>query len=96
MKTTINLPVEVVRGLKLHAVRHGRKMRETALEVLRAGTASVSNTRPILKLKTLPRIKARRIKSAGVNRISAQEMSDWVKQADLQGETDRYEKAFGH
>jgi hypothetical protein len=37
MKTTIDLPVEVVRGLKLHTVRHGRKLKETALEILRTG-----------------------------------------------------------
>lgn len=46
MKTTINLPVEVVRGLKLHAVRHGRKMKDTTLEILRAGVGRRGLAKP--------------------------------------------------
>lgn len=35
MKTTIDLPLEIVRALKLHTVHQGRKLKDTALEILR-------------------------------------------------------------
>jgi plasmid stability protein len=47
MKTTIDLPVEVVRGLKLHTVRHGRKLKETALEILQAGLFRCGQARSV-------------------------------------------------
>ena len=37
MKTTMDLPVELIREMKLRAVREGRKLREVAEEVIRRG-----------------------------------------------------------
>ena len=37
MKTTIDLPDDLVRRMKLRAVREGKKMREIAAEVVRRG-----------------------------------------------------------
>lgn len=37
MKTTIDLPEDLVREMKFRAVREGRKLREVAEEVLRRG-----------------------------------------------------------
>jgi len=37
VKTTMDLPVELVREMKLRAVREGRKLREVAEEVIRRG-----------------------------------------------------------
>ena len=39
MKTTIDLPVEIARGLKLQAVTHGRKLKDLATEIIRLGMA---------------------------------------------------------
>lgn len=37
MKTTMDLPVELIREMKLRAVQEGRKLREVAEEVIRRG-----------------------------------------------------------
>jgi len=37
MKTTIELPDDLVRELKIHAVREGRKFKDVVAEFLRAG-----------------------------------------------------------
>ncbi|MCU0982596.1 MAG: hypothetical protein MUF25_25845 [Pirellulaceae bacterium] len=39
MKTTFDLPEDLVREMKFRAVREGRKLREVAEEVLRRGLA---------------------------------------------------------
>ena len=40
MKATFDLPEELVRELKLRAVREGRKLKDAAAAVLRAGLAA--------------------------------------------------------
>jgi hypothetical protein len=40
MKTTIDLPAELVRKLKLRAVREGRKLKELAAQLLSDGLAA--------------------------------------------------------
>jgi plasmid stability protein len=43
MKTTMDLPEDLIREMKLRAVREGRKLREVAEEFLRRGLAAQSN-----------------------------------------------------
>ena len=43
MKTTLDLPEELVRQLKLRAVREGRKLKDAAADVLRAGLVAQGN-----------------------------------------------------
>ncbi len=61
MKTTFDLPAELVRALKLRAVREDRKLKDVAAEVVRRGLAagtpqSVGATRrvrlPLVQCKT--------------------------------------------
>jgi plasmid stability protein len=40
MKTTIDLPEDLVREMKFRAVREGRKLRDVAAEVFRRGLAA--------------------------------------------------------
>ncbi len=40
MKTTIDLPEDLVREMKFRAVREGRKLREVAEEIFRRGLAA--------------------------------------------------------
>lgn len=42
MKTTFDLPEELVREMKFRAVREGRKLRDVAEEVFRKGLAAAS------------------------------------------------------
>ena len=44
MKTTFDLPANLVRQLKLRAVRQGRKLKDAAADVLRAGLAKQPNS----------------------------------------------------
>jgi hypothetical protein len=60
MKTTLDLPVELVREMKLRAAREGRKLKDVATEVVRrglAGSATVTGTEP--RRVTLPLIECR-------------------------------------
>jgi hypothetical protein len=45
MKTTIDLPEDLVREMKFRAVREGRKLREVAEEVFRRGLATPASSR---------------------------------------------------
>jgi plasmid stability protein len=47
MKTTLDLPDELVRRLKLRAVHEGRKLKEVAADMLRTGLAA--QTAPLEK-----------------------------------------------
>ena len=42
MKTTLDLPEDLVRRMKLRAVREGRKLKDVASEVFRRGLAASS------------------------------------------------------
>lgn len=43
MKTTLDLPEDLVRRMKMRAVREGRKLKDVASEVVRRGLAAPSN-----------------------------------------------------
>jgi plasmid stability protein len=69
MKTTLDLPDELVRQLKLRALRDGRKLKDAAAEALRAGLAASATShanveRPAQVIKDkktgLPVIQCRR------------------------------------
>lgn len=53
MKTTMDLPEELVREMKFRAVREGRKLREVAEEILRRGLAE-SGIRNRIELPLIP------------------------------------------
>ncbi len=57
MKTTIDLPEDLVREMKFRAVREGRKLRDVAEEVFRRGLAApapVAGVRQRVKLPIIP------------------------------------------
>ena len=58
MKTTIDLPEDLVREMKFRAVREGRKLREVAEEVFRRGMAAPFPTPGIRHRVKLPIIPA--------------------------------------
>lgn len=96
MKTTIDLPSDLVRAFKLHAVHHGLKLNTTAVAILRA-TLEQQTPRAQKSLpKTLPLMPMRPRSAPRLKPLSAQEMSDFIKQADLEADAVLYEKAFGH
>lgn len=49
MKTTLDLPPELVKQLKLRAVHEGRKLKDSVADVLRAGLKAKSNGTPTHK-----------------------------------------------
>ena len=48
MKTTLDLPEELVREMKIRAAREGRKLRDVATEIIQRG---ISSTGPTIKPK---------------------------------------------
>jgi hypothetical protein len=98
MKSTIDLPPDLVRAFKLHVAHHGLKMNTTAVAMLRAQLQRREETRSARKSvpKRLPLLKVRPLATARVRRMSAQQMSDFIKEAELEIDTARHEKAFGH
>lgn len=57
MKTTIDLPEDLVREMKFRAVREGRKLRDVAEEVFRRGLAApapLPGVRQRVKLPIIP------------------------------------------
>ncbi len=99
MKTTLDLPNDLVREIKQRAASEGRKVKEVAADLLRAALAPSAETKspPAAPLsKTLPTIRARSAPPESAAPLTAQEFCDWVKQADVDLEVERYEKALGH
>ena len=98
MKTTIDLPADLVRAFKLHAVHRGLKFNTTAVAILRAKLELQEHAPRARKSlpKTLPLMPVRPLTAPRLKPMSAQAMSDFIKQADLEADTERYEKAVGH
>lgn len=100
MKTTLDLPDDLVKALKLRAVREGKKLKEAVAETLRAGLASArvrKNGRAAQRVpKTLPLIKSGRVKRAAGKRMGPQQFSDFIKDAELEHEAGRHESTLGH
>src|ERR1700722_2229599 len=48
MKTTLDLPDDLVRAVKLRALREGRKLKEAVAELLRRGLAATPMPRPTI------------------------------------------------
>jgi hypothetical protein len=96
MKTTIDLHDELVRAFKLHAARRSLKLNATAVAILRSQLGAKKNRAEKSLPKTLPLMPARPLPTPRVKPMSAQAMSDYIKQADLDAEKEGYEKASGH
>ncbi|MCX5661850.1 MAG: antitoxin [Planctomycetota bacterium] len=93
MKTTLDLPDELVRRLKLRAVRDGRKLKDVTADVLRLGLAvksTASSDEPAVVLKDkktgLPVIQCRRAAPRGqeltperVAEILAAQEAGWAR-----------------
>ena len=60
MKTTLDLPGELVREIKLHAVHEGRKLKDAVADLLRKGLAAdAAAGRPRVRRVKLPLIECR-------------------------------------
>jgi plasmid stability protein len=86
MKTTLDLPNDLVREIKLRAAREGRKVKEVAADLLPAALAPSTETKspPAASLaKTLPTIGATSAPSERAAVLSAQEFCEWVKEQSV-------------
>src|ERR1700733_15400343 len=99
MRTTLDLPEELVRRLERRAVDVGRTPEQVAADLLAAGLSPKGASAPgsaEVVAKRLPLIKARPAAPADVKNMSGQACADWLKDIEEQQEVERYEKAFGH
>ena len=100
MKTTVDLPEDLVRGLKLRALEDGKTLQVLVAELLRMPSADVPVTPARARglPKRLPVIAARPLtpsKASGKPRsraLSAQQINDWLKQADTNLEVEHHEE----
>jgi hypothetical protein len=94
VKTTIDLPENIVRGLKLRALQDGKTLQALAAELLRMTPARSPSARAQGRIvaKNLPVIAARPLAKAKPKPMTAQQMSDWLKQADLDLEAEHHEE----
>ena len=99
MKTTVELPDDLVREIESRAEREGRKLQDAVADLLRKGLAPADvhgyASGPTVP-KHLPFIKARPANPLDVQSLNQQEWCDWLKDLEQQHEVERYEKAFGH
>ena len=56
MKTTLDLPDDLVRAVKLRALHDGRKLKDAVADLLREGLAAANDPQPRRAGKTFPRI----------------------------------------
>ncbi len=86
MKVTIDLPEDLILDLKLKAVHERRKLKDVVAERLRATpTQSTPRRQPKSQepAQSLPVLKATAKGKVAVAGLSAQQMSDWIKQQAL-------------
>ena len=88
MKTTLDLPSDLVREIKLRAVNEGRKLKDTMTDLLRKGLG----TRASRKGAKLSRVKLPLIQC----RRSAKLTPDQVAAALLKQETEWHHEVAGH
>ena len=99
MKTTLDLPSDLVQEIKLRAVNEGRTLKDVAADLLRSALAPApkSSSLPAAVVpKNLPKIKACSIPTQSFASLTKQAFCDCIKQADLALEVERDETAFGH
>ena len=99
MKTTIDLPEALVREIKCRAKHEGRTVKDVVADLLAAGLSPAVETTPpsdLVASKNLPLIKVRPVKPKDIQKMTAQDWCDWIKDVDCQLDVERYEKALGH
>jgi len=60
MKTTLEIPDELMRRVKMRAVQRNQKLKDTVAMLLEAGIAAASDDTPLAHLPKPVRLKARR------------------------------------
>jgi plasmid stability protein len=99
MKTILELPDALVSEIELRAIHEGRGVNDVVAELLIAAMSPArkpgSRDGETLS-KNLPLIKVRPAQPADARRLTTQEWCDWIKEADLRLEIERYEKTLGH
>jgi plasmid stability protein len=99
MKTTLDLPDDLARAVKLRALQDGREVEDIISDVLSANLLPAKTAMPEVGQtvsKNLPMIKVRPAQPSDASSMTTQEWCDWLKDVDLQLEVERYEKALGH
>jgi hypothetical protein len=61
MKTTLEIPDELMRRVKMRAVQRNRRLKDTIATLLEAGIATVSDDVPLARIPKPVRLKTRRL-----------------------------------
>lgn len=85
MKTTLDLPAELVREMKMRAAGEGRKLRDVATEIFRRGLAGEGNLRPSPQRRVkLPLVKcgpaSKKATTTHVAEVLLKQEADWIRE----------------
>lgn len=99
MKITLDLPDELMRQIERCAVQEGRTPNEVAIDLLRAALTPAREFdhighEPELP-KTLPLMKVRPASPTDEPLEGAQAWCEWLKNADLGLDVERFERTLG-
>jgi len=84
MKTTLDLPAELVREMKLRAADEGRKLRDVATEIFRRGLMQPSSLVATAQHRVkLPLIKCDKTKSPA-KQITAEQVADVLLKQEME------------
>lgn len=92
MKTTLDLPDELIRAVKLKAVRDGRKLKDAIAELLRMGLAA-TGTRPAARGLRKRKIKGPIIRCRHAARDSTEMTPERVAQLLIEQEAAWHDEA---
>jgi hypothetical protein len=93
MKTTLELPDDLVNEIKIRAMQDGRDVSDTIAELLRKGLTLAESAARAPLPKNLPVAPVRKLAGAATAPTDPQEMSDWVKEALLALDIEQHEKS---
>ncbi|MCH7226270.1 antitoxin [Haloferula sp. A504] len=89
MKTTLDLPEELVREMKVRAAREGRKLRDVATEVVRRGLEQPDPPRKPGNRVKLPLFEGKppanpedELTPERIHDLLAQQEVEWMREAD--------------
>ncbi len=87
VKTTLDLPADLIREMKMRAAHEGRKLRDVATEIFRRGLSQPAASGPIRQRVKLPLIPC--APGAPASRMTAEELIALEQETQTQEDLER-------
>ncbi len=98
MRTTLDLPDDLLREAKIRAVREGRKLKDVMAASLSAYLypAKQFEKETVLTAAKLPVINTRPIEGLTLSSSSVEETCKLIEKTEIRDDLEDYERVFGH